>query len=86
MNHILHDYLGKFVIVYLNDIVIYSKNIAKHIKHLNQIFSQLKQAGLKIKVKSASFAKLEIKLLSHQISIKEMISNLGKIAAIEALK
>jgi len=41
---------------------------------------------LKIKVKSASFAKLEIKLLSHQISIKEMISNLGKIAAIEALK
>ena len=35
MNHVLHDHLGKFVMVYLDDIVIYSKSMNEHIKHLN---------------------------------------------------
>ncbi len=65
MNHILHDYLGKFVIVYLDDVVIYSKSMIEHVKHLDWIFGQLKWAGLKIKIKKCEFAKSEIKLLEY---------------------
>jgi len=68
MNHILHDYLDEFVMVYLDDIVIYSKSITEHVKHLDWILDQLKWTGLKIKVEKCKFAKFEIKLLSHWIS------------------
>jgi len=39
MNHILHDHLGEFVMVYLDDIVIYFKSIAKYVKYLDWILS-----------------------------------------------
>ena len=37
MNHILHGYLSEFVMIYLDDIVIYFKSIVEYIKHLDQI-------------------------------------------------
>ena len=42
MNHIFHDHLGEFVMVYLDNIVIYSKSIAEHVKHLDWVLEQLK--------------------------------------------
>ena len=38
MNNILKSYLNKFVIVYLNNILIFSNTLKKHIKHLKMIF------------------------------------------------
>ncbi len=63
MNHVLHDHLGEFVMVYLDDVVIYSKNMAEHEQHLDWVLGQLKWAGLKIKVEKCEFVKSEIKLL-----------------------
>ena len=86
MNHILHDHLGEFVMVYLDDVVIYSKSMVEHIKHLDWILGQLKWAGLKIKVEKCEFAKSEIKLLRYRILTSEMIPDSGKVAAITALE
>ena len=41
MNKIFHPYLDKFVVVYLNDIVIYSNTLKKHVEHLRKIFKIL---------------------------------------------
>jgi len=60
--------------------------MAEHVKHLDWILSQLKWVRLKIKVEKCEFAKSEIKLLGHRISTEGMIPDLGKVAAIEALK
>ena len=86
MNHVFHDHLDEFVMVYLDDVVIYSKSIAEHVKHLDWVLSQLKQAELKIKVEKCEFAKSEIKLLGYRILVEGTIPDLGKVAAIEALK
>ena len=86
MNHVFHDHLGEFVMVYLDNVVIYSKSMVKYIKHLDQILGQLKQARLKIKVEKYEFAKSEIKLLGYQILAEKTISDPDKVAAIEALK
>jgi len=38
MNEILHDFIDDFIIVYLNDILIYFKNAKKHHRHIRLIF------------------------------------------------
>ncbi len=86
MNYILHDHLSEFVMIYLDDIVIYFKSMTEHIKYLNWVFGQLKWVGLKIKVEKYKFTKPEIKLLSHQILAENMIPNPDKVVAIKVLE
>ncbi len=86
MNHVLHDHLSEFVIVYLDDVVIYFKSMTEYVKHLNWILGQLKWTGLKIKIEKYEFTKPEIKLLGHWILAEETIFDSGKVAAIEALE
>ena len=56
MNYILQDYLGQFVCVYLDDIIINSKTFEQHMDHIKQVFHTLKQSLLKIKLKKCYFA------------------------------
>ncbi len=86
MNHILHDHLGEFVMVYPDDVIIYFKSMTEHVKHLDWVLGQLKWARLKIKVEKYEFAKSEIKLLGHRISAEETIPDLSKVIVIEALE
>jgi hypothetical protein len=41
MNELLKEYIGKFVIVYLDDILIYSQTKEEHLKHLKMVLSKL---------------------------------------------
>ena len=57
MNKIFHPYLDKFVVVYLDDIIIYSNTLKKHIEHLRMVFKILRQNELYVKKEKCSFAK-----------------------------
>jgi hypothetical protein len=46
MNEVLHAFIGKFVVVYFDDILIYGKSIDEHIDHLRAIFNALHDAHL----------------------------------------
>src|SRR6266498_2108541 len=82
MNHVFYDHLGKFIMVYLNDVVIYSKSMIEHVKYLDWVLDQLKWTGLKIKVEKYEFVKSEIKLLRHRILAEGTILDPGKVTAI----
>ena len=57
MNKIFHPYLYKFVVVYLDDIVIYSSTLEEHVEHLRKVFKVLRQNKLYVKKEKCSFAK-----------------------------
>ena len=59
-----------FAMAYLDNIIIFSKNEAEHLKHIEIIFQKLKEAGLKLKESKCDFFKKEIHYLGHLISDK----------------
>ena len=55
--------------VYLDDIIIYSKgSLEEHIRHVEEVFQLLNQAILQIKIKKYKFFEAKIKFLGHEIS------------------
>ncbi len=67
MNYVLHDYLNDFVVVYLDDILVYSDTFKEHLAHLKKVFIKLREANLVIKLKKCKFGQRKIKFLGHII-------------------
>ena len=57
MNDALHEYLDIFVIVYLDDILIYSTNKEEHVKHVRLILKKLEEYSLLLKPEKCEFHK-----------------------------
>jgi hypothetical protein len=68
MNKVFAPYLDRFVLVYLDDILIYSKTEEEHLQHISLILSTLHQYDYKAKLSKCEFAKLVIDFLGHRIS------------------
>ena len=58
----------KFAMTYLDDIIIFSENKLQHLEHLETVFSQLREAGLKMKQSRCDFFKSKIHYLGYLIS------------------
>jgi hypothetical protein len=68
MNSIFAPFMRKFVLVFIDDILIYSKTLEDHAHHLKQVFQVLQQHNLYIKFKKCDFAQSHIEYLGHIIS------------------
>src|SRR6266496_1749480 len=63
MTKVLGSYLYDFVIVYLDDIIIFSQTMDEHLQHMRKVLEALRQAGLKLKLEKCKFAKKQLKYL-----------------------
>ena len=68
MNSLFRDYLGKFILVFMDDILIYSKNVEEYKQHLKQIFDIFRENKLYTKLSKCIFITSRIEFLGHVIS------------------
>ena len=82
MDSVLRPYLGKFVIVFLDDILIYSKTEEDHLEHLRLVFDLLREHKLYAKESKCEFLQTEIHYLGHVISAQGVQMDMSKVEAI----
>ncbi|SRR6266542_4402580 len=81
----LRKYLGSSVLVYLDDIIIYSRTFKEHKQHVEQVFQALREVNLMMKPKKCEFVKQELRFLGHIISKDKIKVDPEKIAKIVSL-
>ncbi|GJS00261.1 putative reverse transcriptase domain-containing protein [Tanacetum coccineum] len=83
MNRVCKPYLDKFVIVFINDILIYSKNKEEHGKHLKTILNLLRSEKLYAKFSKCDFWLDSVQFLGHVIDSSGVHVDPAKIEAIK---
>ena len=84
MNDVLWPFLRRFVLVFFDDILIYSSSWSKHLQHVGLVFSALRAHGLYLKASKCSFGALSVNYLGHVISADGVAMDSDKVAAIAA--
>ena len=68
MDQVLDGLIGKICLVYLDDIIVHSKNKEEHFQHLQIVFDRLRRNNLKHKVSKCYFVKPEVHYLGHVVN------------------
>ena len=68
MFHILLDYLNDFIIVYLDDILVYSETVEEHEEHIRKVLQKLQEAKVTLKLKKCEFHITKTGFLGYMIS------------------
>jgi hypothetical protein len=82
MNNIFSQYLDKFVVVFIDDILVYSKTKEEHDEHLRIVLQMLRKHKLYAKFEKCDFYQKEIQYLGHVISAEGIVVDPKKIKAI----
>jgi len=82
VNNVLRRYLNQFIIIYLNDILVYSKTKKKHVQHVRKVLQTLKKVDLCIKSEKSEFHVQSVQFLRFIVTSQSLRMNLKKIKAV----
>ena len=83
MNRVFQPYLDRFVIVFIDDILVYSKSKAEHVRHLTLVLKRLREHQLYAKFSKCQFWLNQVVFLGHVISAQGILVDPQKVAAVE---
>lgn len=82
INDVLRDMIGRFVFVYLDDILIFSQNSTEHIRHVRQVLERLLKNRLFVKAEKCEFHATTVSFLGYIISAGQVNMDPQKLTAV----
>ena len=84
MNEVLCPFIGKFMVVYFDDILIYNKSLTEHLDHLRAIFDALRAACLFGNLKKCTFCTKRVSFLGYVVTSQGIEVDDAKVQAIQS--
>ncbi len=82
MNDTFREFLDKFLVIYLDDLLIYSDTLAEHKKHVRAVLERLRDAGLYLKISKCQFHVQEVTFLGYVVGPNGIKMDPAKVEAI----
>ncbi|GJP49037.1 hypothetical protein CLOM_g8297 [Closterium sp. NIES-68] len=86
MNHILRPLLDECVVVYLDDILVYSRDMQQHVEHLRRVFEILRRERFYVKLSKSDFALEKDQFLGHIVSAQGVHVDPKKVEGVSTWK
>ncbi|XP_040964752.1 uncharacterized protein, partial [Gossypium hirsutum] len=83
MNHVLRPFIGRFCVVYFDDILVYSKNLDDHVLHLKAVLEVLRKETLYANLKKCEFCTNKVVFLGFVVSSEGLEVDQEKVKAIQ---
>ena len=83
MNQVFRPYLDRFVIVFIDDILVYSKSKVEHTRHLTLVLKKLREHRLYAKFSKCQFWLDQVSFLGHVISAQGIMVDSHKVVVLE---
>jgi hypothetical protein len=82
MNDVLHDFIRVFILVFFNDILIFSDSWSSHLQHVRAVLQRLQEHSLAVKQSKCSFGATTVQYLGHVISVQGVAMYADKVEAV----
>ena len=86
MNNVFFEFLDNFVLAYLNDILIFSKNYEEHVQHVNTVLARLRDAGLQLDIVKSEFCIQRTKYLGFILTTQGLEVDQDKLEVLHHWK
>ena len=82
MQKVLQQYLYRSILVYLDDIIIFSNTFEEHVEHLQEVFNKIREYKLKLSIEKCKFLCKEVVYLGHIVSREGILPCDDKVKAV----
>uniref|UniRef100_A0A3B1KGI5 ribonuclease H n=1 Tax=Astyanax mexicanus TaxID=7994 RepID=A0A3B1KGI5_ASTMX len=83
MQATMTDLIFQIILVYLDDILVFSRTFSEHVERLETVLRRLQETGLKIKIEKCHFLQEKVKFLGHQVSAEGIATDPDKVEAVK---
>lgn len=84
MQWCLGEFLNESLLIYLDDVIVYSSSFDQHLQDLDQVFRRLHEHGLKLQPRKCRLFQREVSYLGHVVTAEGVATDPGKIAVIQS--